>query len=53
VYILRALERENWNQSRAARTLGVHRNTLLARLAGWGIRRDEDTARARGSASTP
>ena len=40
-YVLRALERENWNQSRAARSLGVHRNTLLARLAGWGIRRDD------------
>jgi two-component system response regulator AtoC len=53
VYILRALERENWNQSRAARSLGVHRNTLLARLAGWGIRRDEDAGRARRSASAP
>jgi len=53
VYILRALERENWNQSRAARRLGVHRNTLLARLAGWGIRRDEDAAGARGSAAAP
>ncbi|MDP2626876.1 MAG: sigma-54 dependent transcriptional regulator [Candidatus Rokubacteria bacterium] len=41
-YILRALERENWNQSRAARSLGVHRNTLLARLAAWGVRRDDD-----------
>ena len=40
-YVLRALEREDWNQSRAARGLGVHRNTLLARLAAWGIRRDE------------
>ena len=50
VYILRALERENWNQSRAARSLGVHRNTLLARLAGWGIRRDgEAGSAARGS----
>jgi two-component system response regulator AtoC len=53
VYILRALERENWNQSRAARRLGVHRNTLLARLAGWGIRRDEDTGSTRGSAAAP
>jgi two-component system, NtrC family, response regulator AtoC len=53
VYILRALERENWNQSRAARSLGVHRNTRLARLAGWGIRRDEDAGRARRSASAP
>ena len=41
IYVLRALERENWNQSRAARSLGVHRNTLLARLAGWGLRRDD------------
>jgi two-component system, NtrC family, response regulator AtoC len=51
VYILRALERENWNQSRAARSLGVHRNTLLARLAGWGIRRDDETSAPRGDAS--
>jgi two-component system response regulator AtoC len=52
VYILRALERENWNQSRAARSLGVHRNTLLARLAGWGIRREGDAGgAARGSGS--
>jgi two-component system response regulator AtoC len=51
-YVLRALESENWNQSSAARRLGVHRNTLLARLAVWGIRRDEGTepeARATGS----
>jgi len=40
-YVLRALEREDWNQSRAARGLGVHRNTLIARLAAWGFRRDE------------
>ena len=37
-YVLRALEHEDWNQSRAARRLGVHRNTLIARLAVWGIR---------------
>ena len=37
-YVLRALEREDWNQSRTARVLGVHRNTLIARLAAWGIR---------------
>jgi DNA-binding NtrC family response regulator len=37
-YVLRALEREDWNQSRAARRLGVHRNTLIARLAQWGMR---------------
>jgi DNA-binding NtrC family response regulator len=44
-YVLRVLERVGWNQSRAARVLGLHRNTLLAKLAAWGIRRpgfDED-----------
>ena len=40
-YVLRALERCDWNQSRAARGLGVHRNTLIARLAAWGFRRGE------------
>ncbi len=42
-YVLRALERAGWNQSRAARALGVHRNTLIARLGAWGMRgRDRD-----------
>jgi two-component system response regulator AtoC len=40
-YVLRALERDDWNQSRAARGLGVHRNTLIARLAAWGFRRGQ------------
>jgi DNA-binding NtrC family response regulator len=40
-YVLRALERENWNRTRAARALGMHRNTLLARLAAWGVRRED------------
>ncbi len=45
-YVVRALERESWNQSRAARALGIHRNTLIARLALWGIRgRDADGVR--------
>jgi DNA-binding NtrC family response regulator len=39
-HVLRALEREDWNQSRAARALGVHRNTLIARLGAWGFKRD-------------
>ncbi|HEX7787645.1 MAG TPA: sigma-54 dependent transcriptional regulator, partial [Methylomirabilota bacterium] len=39
-YVLRALEREDWNQSRAAKGLGIHRNTLIARLGQWGIKRD-------------
>ncbi len=40
-FILRVLEGVDWNQSRAARLLGLHRNTLTARLAGWGLRRGE------------
>ncbi|MBI1734972.1 MAG: sigma-54-dependent Fis family transcriptional regulator [Candidatus Rokubacteria bacterium] len=38
-YVLRVLERVGWNVSRAARLLGVHRNTVLVKLAGWGVRR--------------
>ena len=38
-YILRVLERVGWNVSRAARQLGVHRNTILAKLTTWGIQR--------------
>jgi DNA-binding NtrC family response regulator len=49
-YVLRALEREDWNQSRAARGLGVHRNTLIARLAAWGFRRGDPGVRARPAA---
>jgi two-component system NtrC family response regulator len=38
-YVLRVLERVGWNVSRAARLLGVHRNTVLAKLTAWGIQR--------------
>ncbi len=38
-YVLRVLERVRWNVSRAARLLGVHRNTVLAKLAAWGVQR--------------
>jgi len=38
-YILRVLEGTAWNVSRAARRLGVHRNTVLTKLSGWGIQR--------------
>jgi DNA-binding NtrC family response regulator len=41
-YVLRVLERVNWNVSRAARLLGVHRNTVLAKLATWRVRRPGD-----------
>src|SRR5881628_746047 len=49
-YVLRALEHEDWNQSRAARRLGVHRNTLIARLAAWGIRTGDRSAAGTGPA---
>jgi len=38
-YVLRVLERVRWNVSRGARVLGVHRNTILAKLAAWGVQR--------------
>ena len=38
-YVLRVLEQVQWNVSRAARLLGVHRNTVLAKLSGWGVQR--------------
>ncbi len=38
-YVLRVLERVQWNVSRAARLLGVHRNTILTKLSVWGIQR--------------
>jgi DNA-binding NtrC family response regulator len=41
-YVLRVLERVSWNVSRAARLLGVHRNTILAKLSTWGVRRPGD-----------
>jgi len=36
--ILRVLERVEWNQTQAARLLGMHRNSLMAKLAALGIR---------------
>jgi DNA-binding NtrC family response regulator len=38
-YVLRVLERVQWNVSRAARLLGVHRNTVLTKLSVWNIQR--------------
>jgi DNA-binding NtrC family response regulator len=38
-YVVRTLERTHWNVSRTARQLGVHRNTILAKLASWGVQR--------------
>jgi sigma-54-dependent transcriptional regulator len=39
--ILRALDRPGGNQTVAARLLGMHRNTLLAKLAQLGLRAPE------------
>jgi len=36
-YILNILEKVQWNQSEAARLLGLHRNTLLWKLQRLGI----------------
>jgi DNA-binding NtrC family response regulator len=49
-YVLRVLERVQWNVSRAARLLGVHRNTVLGKLSGWGLQRPgaEDARGASG-----
>jgi DNA-binding NtrC family response regulator len=38
-YVLRVLESVQWNVSRAARRLGVHRNTVLTKLSAWNIHR--------------
>jgi two-component system response regulator AtoC len=47
-YVLRVLEREDGNQTRAAQKLGVHRNTLVSKVAVW--RRQEGTDIARRAA---
>jgi len=38
--ILRALEKCNWNQTRAARYLDVGRKTLIYRMEKYGIRKE-------------
>jgi DNA-binding NtrC family response regulator len=39
--VLRVLYRVRWNQSEAARLLGMHRNTLKMKLAKWRLRSPE------------
>jgi Fis family transcriptional regulator len=39
-YISRVLERVKGNQSRAARTLGMHRNTLSRKIAEYNLSTD-------------
>ena len=38
-YVIRVIHRVHWNVSGAARVLRVHRNTLLRKLAAWGLER--------------
>lgn len=41
-YILRALEKSQWNQTETAKRLGVHRNTLLGKMEALDIRPPSD-----------
>ncbi len=38
-FILRVLEKLRWNQTRAAKVMGIHRNTLIIKMEELGIRR--------------
>jgi two-component system response regulator AtoC len=51
--ILRVLERVRWNQSEAARLLGLHRNSLKTKLLAWGIDPVALAAAAAGRGTTP
>ena len=42
--VRRCLDRVDWNQSEAARVLGMHRNTLKVKMARWNLKRS-DTGR--------
>jgi DNA-binding NtrC family response regulator len=51
--ILRALDRAGGNQTAAARRLGLHRNTLLAKLAQLGLRDGDGAERAAAPPAPP
>mgnify|MGYP002154985388 CR=1 FL=1 len=38
-FILAVLEKVNWNQTEAAKILGIHRNTLIMKTQNLGIKR--------------
>lgn len=43
-FILRTLEKVRWNQTLAAKLLGIHRNTLASRLDALGLRQENPAA---------
>ncbi|MCZ6872527.1 MAG: sigma-54 dependent transcriptional regulator, partial [bacterium] len=42
LYILRELEQTDWNQTEAAKRLGIHRNTLISKMEGLKLRPRSD-----------
>lgn len=49
-YISRALQQSNWNQTEAARRLGIHRNTLIGKMESLKLRPVSDDSTANPSA---
>jgi Fis family transcriptional regulator, factor for inversion stimulation protein len=45
-FILMVLEKNNGNQTKAAKAMGIHRNTLNKRLAAYNHKRKRASARA-------
>lgn len=51
--LLAALEKNNWNQTRAAAYLNITRSTLLYRMQKFGLERDKDGAAGATPAEPP